>query len=296
MFAARVVRGSRTMSVHVEEPSETPSCRGSSGGDIAGDFVLVEHAPDGRQEFRELFGELGLVLSHLGKRDELFADQVVESTLRAEAALDPLRRPALLRPDLLEPHAETIAIKTRGMQSFTLGHGSGMREGVDGTLNATDFEGIHLRKSPEQIEMTLDKCHLDHSGANSRRIAQHSAQNEREGERTRVSLISCEMLSKNAELGDSEREGVVKSISRNTNRHGRFSSKPHDAANLAFADSFIRFRPFACVCRFLQRNDTRNDTRRGGLGRQCPRASSAQFSWVLTGVVRPKEPPDVRTV
>ena len=72
--------------MHVEEPSETPFRRGSSGGDIAGDFVLVEHAPDDRQEFRELLGELGLVLSRFSKRDELFADQVVESTLRAEAA------------------------------------------------------------------------------------------------------------------------------------------------------------------------------------------------------------------
>ena len=72
--------------MHVEEPSETPFRRGSSGGDIAGDFVLVEHAPDGRQKSRELFGELGVVFSHRSKRDELFADQVVESTLRAEAA------------------------------------------------------------------------------------------------------------------------------------------------------------------------------------------------------------------
>jgi len=53
----------------------------------------------------------------VSKRDELFADQVIERTLRAKPSLDPLRRPALLRPDLLEPHAETIALETSGLQS-----------------------------------------------------------------------------------------------------------------------------------------------------------------------------------
>ncbi len=112
---AGCARGARqTISTNVEEPLETFSCRGPSGEDIAGDFVLVEHAPDGRQESRELFGELGVVLSHRSKRDEFFADQAVESTLRTKAALDPLCRSALIRPDLLEPHAETIALETCG--------------------------------------------------------------------------------------------------------------------------------------------------------------------------------------
>jgi hypothetical protein len=79
------------MSTNVEELFlETPSCHRPSGGDIAGDFVLVEHAPDGRQESRELFGELWVVLSRRSKRDQLFADQVVECALRAKPALDPL--------------------------------------------------------------------------------------------------------------------------------------------------------------------------------------------------------------
>lgn len=176
------------MSTNVEEPSETTSCCGPSGGDIAGDFVLVEHAPDGRQESRELFGELGVVLSHRSKRHELFADQVVESTLRAKAALDPLCRSALLRPDLLEPHAETIAFKTRGVQSFTLGDGSGEAPSPDdraarvtdvahlsdesgpdagvevvrkgkappGRSTGKTCGGNQLRESPEQLKMTLE--------------------------------------------------------------------------------------------------------------------------------------------
>jgi hypothetical protein len=105
------------MSLDVQKPSETPSRGGSAGCDIPGDFVLVEHAPDGGQESRQLFSELGMALGHLGKRHELFADQVIESTLRAKAALDPLCRPALLDPDLLKLHAETIALETRGAQS-----------------------------------------------------------------------------------------------------------------------------------------------------------------------------------
>src|SRR4026207_1371360 len=92
------------MSTNVEELLETPSCRRPSGGDMAGDFVFVEHAPDGRQESRELFGELWVVFSHRSKRDQLFADQVVQVALRAKPALDPFCRTALFHPDLLELH------------------------------------------------------------------------------------------------------------------------------------------------------------------------------------------------
>src|SRR3972149_4121958 len=46
------------------------------------------------------------------------------------------------------------------------------------------------------------------------------------------------------------------------NKDGLFSLKPHDTSDLAFSDSFVRFRPFASVCGFCQRNDTRNVTRR----------------------------------
>ena len=142
------------MSTNVEEPLETCSCRGPSGEDIAGDFVLVEHAPDGRQESRKLFGELGVVLSHRSKRDEFFADQVVESTLRTKAALDPLCRSALLRPDLLKLHAETIALETRGVQSFTLGRASDVgdeRESVKGSRRRDDRREKLVGESARKI-------------------------------------------------------------------------------------------------------------------------------------------------
>jgi hypothetical protein len=59
-----------------------------------------------------------------------------------------------------------------------------------------------------------------------------------------------------------ERVGVFQPVSRDPNRDGHFQYNSREANNLAFADSVIRFRPFASVCEFSQRNDTRNDTRR----------------------------------
>ena len=143
------------MSTNVEELLEAPSCRRPSSGDIAGDFVLVEHAPDGRQESRKLFGELGVVLSHRSKRDELFADQVVESALRAKAALDPLCRSALLLPDLLKPHAETIALETCGVQSFKIGDGSSETPPPDVATPASQTSRTFLAR-PARTLVSID--------------------------------------------------------------------------------------------------------------------------------------------
>jgi hypothetical protein len=57
------------------------------------------------------------------------------------------------------------------------------------------------------------------------------------------------------------RQGVFPPGSRNINRHRLSRRNPHQANKLAFADSFIRFRPFTSVCCRCQCNDTRNDTR-----------------------------------
>src|SRR5260221_14316510 len=54
--------------------------------------------------------------SRVSKRGELSADHVIERTLRANLSLDPLRRPALLRPDFLEP------LETSGLQSSKTSH------------------------------------------------------------------------------------------------------------------------------------------------------------------------------
>src|ERR1035437_9577560 len=57
------------------------------------------------------------------------------------------------------------------------------------------------------------------------------------------------------------RQGVSSRAVRNLNKDGLFSLKSHDTSDLAFSDSFVGFRPFAPVCGFFQRNETRNDTR-----------------------------------
>jgi hypothetical protein len=86
---------------------------------------------------------------------------------------------------------------------------------------------------------------------------------EEMAERIRVLLISCEMLRENSGNGLAERVrvGVFQLASRNTNKDGAFSLKPHDRSDLASSDPFVGFRLFASVCEFCQRNDTRNDTR-----------------------------------
>jgi hypothetical protein len=58
-----------------------------------------------------------MILGRVGEYDQLFADQVIERTLCAEASLDRLRRPALFDPDLFEPHRGNIALTKRRAQS-----------------------------------------------------------------------------------------------------------------------------------------------------------------------------------
>jgi hypothetical protein len=53
--------------------------------------------------------------------------------------------------------------------------------------------------------------------------------------------------------------------SRNLNKDGLFSLKPHNTSDLAFSDSFVFFRPFASVFGFCQRDVTQNVTRRDRL-------------------------------
>lgn len=68
-------------------------------------------------------------------------------------------------------------------------------------------------------------------------------------------------------------QGVFSPISRNPNKDGRFSRKSRPTRNFAFSDSFVRFRLFASVFGFSQRNDTHNDTRHEGLPGLSPRKS-----------------------
>ena len=65
------------------------------------------------------------------------------------------------------------------------------------------------------------------------------------------------------------RQGVSSRASRNLNKDGLFSLKPHDTSDLAFSDSFVGFRPFASVFGFGERNDTRNVTRHEGPPEFC---------------------------
>ena len=59
-----------------------------------------------------------MVFSGVREPHQLLANQIVECTLRTEASLDSLRRPALLNPDFFEPHALNIALTTSYVQSI----------------------------------------------------------------------------------------------------------------------------------------------------------------------------------
>ena len=74
---------------------------------------------------------------------------------------------------------------------------------------------------------------------------------------------------------------------RNPNKDGRFSRKSRPTRNFAFSDSFVRFRPFASVLGFCQRNDTHNDTRHEGLPGLSPRKSGERVGeWSPANVGR----------
>jgi hypothetical protein len=77
-----------------------------------------------------------------------------------------------------------------------------------------------------------------------------------------------------------ERVGVFPLALRNPNKDRHFHNKSHDASNLALADSFARFRLFASVCEFCQRNVTRNVTRRERLA-QSPAQGTSVISQPL---------------
>ena len=48
-------------------------------------------------------------------------------------------------------------------------------------------------------------------------------------------------------IESAERVGVFRPASRNPNKYPRFQNNSHEASNLAFANSFVRFRPFASI-------------------------------------------------
>ena len=58
------------------------------------------------------------------------------------------------------------------------------------------------------------------------------------------------------------RQGVSAAALRNPNKDNELRRKPLDRSDLAFSDFSLRFRLFAPVFGFYQRNDTQNVTRR----------------------------------
>ena len=92
-------------SVQVQQPAESfSSCR-LLARDISGKLILIKHLPNGSKKSRQFHGELRLALGLLRKHHQLFANEVVERILGAEAPPDSLRCSILLDPDLLESHS-----------------------------------------------------------------------------------------------------------------------------------------------------------------------------------------------
>src|SRR5262245_3026673 len=101
----------------VEKPAETLAHPRPLTGDVAGELVLVEHAPEGGEESRQLAGERGVMFSGVCKRRQLLADEIVERISRAEVSLDALGRTALLDPDFFETHGwPTISSRPADLQ------------------------------------------------------------------------------------------------------------------------------------------------------------------------------------
>jgi hypothetical protein len=98
----------RRVSLQEQKAPESGSPSWPLAGDIAGYFELVEDFPDRRQETWQFPGVLRLVLRGVGKRHQLFADQVIQSALGAKLPSDALGGSALLYPDLLEAHSPNI--------------------------------------------------------------------------------------------------------------------------------------------------------------------------------------------
>lgn len=91
-------------SVQIQQPAELLSSCRLLARDISRNLILIEHLPDGSKKSRQFPSELRLALGLLRKHHQLFANEVVERALGAEAPPDSLRCSALLDPDLLESH------------------------------------------------------------------------------------------------------------------------------------------------------------------------------------------------
>ena len=85
-------------------------------------------------------------------------------------------------------------------------------------------------------------------------------------ERIGVLMISCEMLRKQRKVTGGESGSLSEQI-KNSQQTWAFFNKAKSNRRLHGFDCLPRFRPFAAVFRFCERNDTQNDTRRGCLPR-----------------------------
>jgi hypothetical protein len=94
--------------VNVQKPSELLPLRRLQATEITGKLVGVKDVPDRGLKAGKLGGKLRILLCRIGKVHELLPDEIVERALDAESPLDAASRPALLYPDLLELHADTI--------------------------------------------------------------------------------------------------------------------------------------------------------------------------------------------
>ena len=69
--------------------------------DVASNLELVEGLPDRRQESREFFRELGVLLSRICERRQFFAEEIIERAFRPKAPFDASGGLALSRPRVL---------------------------------------------------------------------------------------------------------------------------------------------------------------------------------------------------
>jgi hypothetical protein len=164
---------------HEQKLSEHPAGRRLAAGHVARDLELVEDAVDRGEELWELGGKLGMIPSHLRKREELLANQVVECALRTEASLDCACGLALLDPDLLESH---------GQNSMAIYHpfGKGNRVGRCGRcrvysttawLPMTGFAASIVR-AKDSIQSGLDPRRCRRAPSCLHHFARHPAKEE----------------------------------------------------------------------------------------------------------------------
>src|SRR6266849_1793549 len=82
--ARRLVLARRAVSIADREAVEGSFASLVSARDVADDLVLMEHLADCRKKSGEFLGEVGVGLRCIGEHHQLFANQVVERTLRPE--------------------------------------------------------------------------------------------------------------------------------------------------------------------------------------------------------------------